>query len=217
MKVIMIRLAECYGNVQKLVAKHGNLTSLGRQQAQALADRFREECIAACFSSNATATLQTAEILMASQGVVNTTDEAFNEPKLGDWEGLTFKQIKSKWPKEWDEYLNPGDDCRERRIVPGNSETWGVTIDKVLNRLKELAKQYIGKTIAIVTHGEVIRLVVLSLLQAPIRNIWCIRGFNGAVTIFEYNGTTAVFEVINDTSHLYVLERKDLWSYLKET
>lgn len=215
MKVIMIRLAECDGNVQKLVAKHGNLTSIGRQQAQALADKFRKERLAACFSSNSTAALQTAEILMVNQGVVNTTDEAFNEPKLGDWEGLTFEQIKSKWPKEWDEYLNPGDDCRERRIVPGNSETWGETIDKVINRLNELIKQYIGKTIAIVTHGEVVRLVVLSLLQAPIKNIWCIRGFNGAVTIFKYDGVRVVFEVINDISHLNSLDRKDLWDYLK--
>lgn len=216
MKVIMIRLAECHGNVQKLVAKHGNLTSLGRQQAQALADKFRKERLAACFSSNATAAFQTAKILIENHGISIITDKAFNEPKLGDWEGLTFEQIKSKWPKEWDEYLNPGDDCRERRIVPGNSETWGETIDKVLNRLKELAKQYIGKTIAIVTHGEVVRLVVLSLLQAPIRNIWNIRGFNGAVTIFKYDGVTVVFEVINDISHLNSLDKKDLWDYIKE-
>jgi broad specificity phosphatase PhoE len=209
--VALVRLCECDGNEQELIATHGTLTRKGRTQAEAARDRIRDLKlnVRGWFAPDNSACKETAEIV-AGDGRVDLANE-FLEPPYPKWRGLTLKQAEEHWSSEWFRYFHPQPGDAERIIAPGG-ESFRVTYERAksgLDRLHHLRPPL--RTIVVVTHGEVTRLLTVGLLGAPLENLFRLRGQNGAISLFHYDGTAATFECINDTSHL--VESKDLTDY----
>jgi broad specificity phosphatase PhoE len=209
-RFVVVRLCECDGNVKQIVAKHGRLTHLGHLQAEATRLRVEQLKVRVWASPDNTACLETAKILSGDQTVL-LADE-FSEPPYPKWAGLALAEVERQWPREWDEYWHPKPGGADRVVVPGG-EPLGGTFKRIRQGLERLYTEQ-GKqgNVGIVTHGENVRLITVGLLDAPLENLFRLRGFNGAVTIFEFDGESAKFECINDSSHLE--SSKDLADYL---
>ena len=215
LSVALVRLCECDGNVQKRVSRHGSLTDLGRQQALATRHRLRDLEIRSVFAPDNSACRETAAIL--SDGVPVELANEFKEPPYPKWAGLTLGQVQEEWPNEWRRYWNPRPGDAGRVVVP-DGESLQVTFDRAKAGLDRLYAQHAGSTgIAIVTHGEVIRVLTVGLLGAPLEHLFHLRGRNGALSIFEFDAELATFECINDTAHLVGLAPKDLVDYMAKT
>ncbi|CAA9309769.1 MAG: hypothetical protein AVDCRST_MAG90-362, partial [uncultured Microvirga sp.] len=65
----------------------------GRREANVLADRFRNEAIAAVITSPLERARETAEVIADRIGVPVTVDEALNEIDFGDWTGQSFDAL----------------------------------------------------------------------------------------------------------------------------
>jgi alpha-ribazole phosphatase len=59
-----------------------------------------------------------------------------------------------------------------------------------------------NKTIAIVCHGGTIRIVLCSVLNLALKNIWNMRQESTALNIIDYNDSNSLVSLLNDTSHL---------------
>lgn len=207
--VVLVRLCECVGNVAKLIGRHGDLTDAGRSQALALQRAIRRP--AAVLAPENSACLQTAEILAGGAAVEK--QPVFREPPYPSWMGLTFTEIAARWPREWANFLNPGPGDADQILTPGG-ESFRTTFERAKEGLDLAFGRYRDGQgpIVIVTPGEVTRLLTVGLLGAPLENLFLIRSQNGSVSRFSYDGSKAIFDAINDTSHLGGLTNTDLIS-----
>jgi len=207
--VILVRLCECDGNVARLICRHGSLTEGGRRQAEALHRALAHKPPTVVLAPENAACRQTAE-LIAGKGPVEVAP-AFREPPYPSWVGLTLDEVAQSWPREWANYLEPGPGDADRALAPGG-ESFRATYERAKEGLDLAFARYRDASgpIVIVTHGEITRLLTVGLLGSPLENLFRIRSQNGSASHFSYDGNRAIFDTINDTSHLGGLSSTDL-------
>jgi len=207
--IVLVRFCECAGTLARLIGRYDDLTEAGRGQAQAL-QRAIDRPIAVLAPNNP-ACLQTAEIL-AGGGAVEK-QPAFRAPSYPSWAGLTLAEIAERWPREWASFLEPEPGDADRVLAPGG-ESLRATYERAKEGLDLAFSRYrdSGGAVVVVTHGEVVRLLTIGLLGAPLENLFLIRSQNGSASRFSYDGSSAIFDTINDTSHLGGLTNTDLIS-----
>jgi probable phosphoglycerate mutase len=81
------------------------LTDTGVQQAAAAAKRLATAGIGAIVTSPLQRAVQTAGEVAAVTGVPVVTDDGFRETDFGAWEGLTFAEVRERWPSEMTAWL----------------------------------------------------------------------------------------------------------------
>ncbi len=120
-------------------------------------------------------------------------DEALNEIDFGKWEGMTFNQIKRKYPAISQKYLS---DPLNTKIPQGES------LLKFRSRVnKALEKILVQKkgAVAIISHAGVNRIIICSLLKLPLSYFWKIKQDVGAMNIIEIYKDINVISLINHT------------------
>ena len=197
-KIYLIRHAEAEGNVYRRI--HGQYDSLvtenGKKQIAALAKRFENVPIAACYSSDLTRTKLTAQAICVPHHLTLQTDPRFREVNMGIWEEHTFGEIAHTEPEELSRFNNDP----EHWLVEG-SEPFDVYTGRFLEAMTEKAQAHPGQTIAIVAHGAVIRGILQRLFfygdkeQAGHCD-------NTGVALLTYEDGRYTLEYYNDNSHL---------------
>ena len=99
---LLLRHGQTPMSVQKRYAglTDAPLTDTGVRQAAAAAKRLAPAGIDAIVASPLQRTVRTAEEVAAVTGVPVLTDEGFRETDFGAWEGLTFAEVRERWPSE---------------------------------------------------------------------------------------------------------------------
>jgi 2,3-bisphosphoglycerate-dependent phosphoglycerate mutase len=148
-RIIVARHGEAEYETPEMNAAGGSLTTLGRAQARELGERLASEKVAAVLCSELSRAVQTAEIAAAVLGLPVRVRENIHEFPAGDYLGRPydpeyFGAMVTAW-RAGD--LSVG--------VPGG-ETGRETADRVLAVLEDVADQYRGETVLVVTHGGVI-------------------------------------------------------------
>ena len=157
-RIIVARHAEPAYERPEMGVAGGSLTHVGREEARALGERLRSERVAGVVSSELSRAVQTAEIAASVLGLPVQVRERLQEFALGDYLGrdydaAVFHQVLGSWLKG---DLEVG--------IPGG-ETGRQVVDRVLPVLDEMADQFRGETLLVVTHGGVI--LALFGLLAP--------------------------------------------------
>ncbi|HMA47870.1 MAG TPA: bifunctional RNase H/acid phosphatase, partial [Frankiaceae bacterium] len=95
---VLLRHGQTALSVEKRFSGLGDapLTPRGVAQARAVADRLRGARFDGVFCSPLRRTRQTTELL----GRPYTVDEGLRETDFGAWEGLTFAEVRERWPEE---------------------------------------------------------------------------------------------------------------------
>jgi len=172
------------------------LSEEGIKQAEQLRDRLALEKIDAVYTSTLRRARQTAKIIAAGHKVKITPCEELCECDFGDIEGLTFEEIKQKYPALAEELVQ-----RKTGSFPG-----GETIEQLNKRiktfLKRLKKHKSGETLLIVAHGGPLRLIICNLLGLGIKHWVQIRIDRASLSIVETYPGTAILNLLNGTSHL---------------
>jgi probable phosphoglycerate mutase len=148
-RIVVARHGQTEYETPEMNASGGSLTALGREQARALGERLRPERVAAVVSSELSRAVQTAEIAAGVLGLPVRVREGLHEFPAGDYLGRPFDAdffdpIFSSWLAG---DLSPG--------VPGG-ETGEQTAGRVLAVLDDVADQFRGETVLVVSHGGVI-------------------------------------------------------------
>jgi phosphoserine phosphatase len=173
------------------------LSHLGQAQAARLARVLAGVPLRAIYSSPLMRAFVTAQAVAAPHGVSVTTDADLREIGLGEWEGLTSAQITDRF----------GDMIARRRrdplgVVPPGGESLAQVQARVMGALQAMLDRHPDATIAIVAHGAVNRMVLLTVLGAPLASYWRLRQDNGAINIVDFDGGRSSVRVVNETAHL---------------
>lgn len=164
------------------------LNETGKQQAQAIADRLAaEEPWDVIVSSDLLRAKETAETISAKLKVpISHFDQRIREIFCGEIEGTTEAERFEKWGEHWRE-LDLGMEKQEDVAKRG------------AEFVQEIAQQYEGKRILMISHGALIGLTLQSLLPERFTET---RLDNTAITILENIESKWDCSLYNCTKHL---------------
>ena|SRR5579863_2231978 len=137
------------------------LTERGRAEIAAVAERLAAEDIAAVYSSPLQRTRETAEIVAERLGLPIEFHDDLIELDFGEWTGATFDAIRAdpRW-QAWRLH-------RSLARIPGG-ESMRQVQRRVVEALMEIGERHLDQTVAVVSHGDVIRAALLFALGMPL-------------------------------------------------
>ncbi|NFL56447.1 alpha-ribazole phosphatase [Clostridium botulinum] len=107
-------------------------------------------------------------------------DERINEIDFGLFEGKSYEEIGSLYPKEQEKWEKDWEN-----FVPPKGESAVVFYNRVENFMKHIQKEEDGNYL-IVTHGGVIRMIYSYILQNNMDFYWNFASRNGDITLIKY-------------------------------
>jgi broad specificity phosphatase PhoE len=173
------------------------LSALGRSQVARLARALAPVPFEAVYTSPLARALDTARAIAAPHNLSVVTVDDLHEIELGTWEGLTEAEITARF----------GDVVARRRqdpegVVPDGGESLFDVQARATRALREILLRHRDATIAVVAHGAVNKMVLLSALDAPVSAYWRIRQNNAGFSIVDFGGAHPYVRAMNETAHL---------------
>jgi broad specificity phosphatase PhoE len=195
----LLRHGQTPMSVQKRYAGRTDapLTEVGVQQAAAAAKRLASAGLGVIVTSPLLRTVQTAQAVAAVTGAAVVTDDGFRETDFGAWEGLTFAEVRERWPAEISAWL------ADPEVAPPGGESFTDVSARVTAALDRVLAARAGQTVLIVSHVTPIKMLVTAALQAPPAALYRMHLDVAALCEIDwYADGPAVLRSFNDTSHL---------------
>ena len=195
----LLRHGQTPMSVQKRYAGRTDapLTEVGVQQAAAAAKRLASAGLDVIVTSPLRRTVQTAQAVAAVTGAAVVTDDGFRETDFGAWEGLTFAEVRERWPAEISAWLADPD------VAPPGGESFTDVSARVTEALDRVLAARAGQTVLIVSHVTPIKMLVAAALLAPPAALYRMHLDVAALSEIDwYADGPAVLRSFNDTSHL---------------
>jgi ribonuclease H / adenosylcobalamin/alpha-ribazole phosphatase len=196
---LLLRHGQTPMSVQKRYAGRSDvpLTDVGVQQAAAAAKRLASAGLDVIVTSPLLRTVRTAQEVAAVTGAPVVTDEGFRETDFGDWEGLTFAEVRERWPGEVTAWLADPD------VAPPGGESFTEVNARVTAALHRVLDARAGQTVLIVSHVTPIKTLVVAALLAPPATLYRMHLDVAALSEIDwYADGPAVLRSFNDTGHL---------------
>jgi broad specificity phosphatase PhoE len=180
------------------------LSERGRREAQQLADRLAGVPIDRIVSSPLARTVETARVVAAGRSVAVETDDRLKELDYGAWEGLTVDEINTRFPGEFALY-----DADPASHHVGGGESGADVADRLGHVVRELLAWWqvtrSDRTVLMVGHSSTNRVLLASLLGAPLRDYR--RRFEtdwASLTVLRWRDLAdgPLLLLANDVSHL---------------
>ncbi|MGZ0147012.1 bifunctional RNase H/acid phosphatase [Kribbella sp. WER1] len=170
-RLIFLRHGETPHTAEKRFSGSGGddpaLSENGRTQALAAAGYLaRLGGIDAVVTSPMRRARETAAAVAAELGLEVAVDEGWVECSFGDWDGHTFAEVQEKWPDALNAWLE------STTAAPPGGESFDACARRARSARDGLLARYPGKTVLVVTHVTPIKLMVRSVLQAPMSSIF---------------------------------------------
>ena len=176
----------CYGSLDI------GLSSEGERQMEVVARMLSHEPFAVIYTSPRLRCKQSATILSAVHNCPVETVDAFSEIDFGEFEGCSYEDIETRYPDLYREWMEHPTEIQ----FPG-----GESLDAMWTRVTEAASalrtRHSGQSIALVTHGGVIRILIAETLAMPREYIFRVAQRYAAVNLIWYFGMSSVVELMN--------------------
>lgn len=141
------------------------LSAQGRAEADLLADRLSGQRLTAVLSSPLERAVETATPIAERQGLPLTIEAALNELDLGAWSGKRFEELHGDpaWDL-WNRARSHG------RPTPGGTpgESMAEAQTRIAALLDRLRRANPGGTLALVSHGDIIKAALAHALGLPL-------------------------------------------------
>jgi broad specificity phosphatase PhoE len=118
----------------------GELSKLGREQAQALGDRRREDGIAAVYASDLRRAVETVEIAFEGSGIPVCHDARLRECDYGELNGASVEQVTAVRRQHVDVPFPGGESYRQ-------------VVDRTRAFLDEVTARHDGERIVVIAHS----------------------------------------------------------------
>ena len=149
----------------------------------------------AVYCSDLTRAIRSAEIVAEPHSLKPIITSSLRERNFGLWEGMSFDEIREKYPLEFDAWAgNP------LKFSPMEGESTLTMRDRVIPAMSEIMENHNKENIAIVAHGGVNRIILCHILGIPLENIFRIEQDYGALNIIEFWDKYPVVKLLNGGS-----------------
>ena len=145
-----------------------HLSSEGVNQAETLAKALRQRYkLSEVISSPLERAVQTAQPIAKAQDLSISIEEGLNELDFGSWMGMPFSELHEL--DHWKRYNQ-----RRSSVSPPGGESMQAVQVRAWTSLERISDRYRDsseRTVAVVTHGDVVRTLLVLLLGMPLDHI----------------------------------------------
>jgi len=142
------------------------LAQVGRQQARAMRQRFGGAELGAVVCSDLGRARETAEIIAEGSGLAVAARPDLREVSMGEWEGLTFREVAHRFPEA---YQARGKDIAQFRVAGG--ESFADCGRRAVAAFEDLFRSTTGNLL-VVGHAGVNRLLLCHVLGMPVEHLF---------------------------------------------
>ncbi len=204
MKLLLARHGQTEWNAHRRFqgASDVGLSARGRSQAEALGRAVQSRRLAAAYASPLRRAVETAEIALRGRAVPLTVLPELAELGLGEWEGRTVDEIRSRDGDPYQRWIEAPLDSPP----PGGEGLHDVCsrIRRAVEHIRRTHRRHDGGPagddgdVLIVAHGGVISIYACHLLGLSLNALWRLRVDNASLTTVAPPRLLS----INDTTHL---------------
>jgi broad specificity phosphatase PhoE len=140
------------------------LSTIGRAQAERLGQLLAALPLAGIYTSPLERAVETARAIARHHSVPIHEDAGLQEIDFGEWTGCTFAELDDN--AAWHTF----NDRRSAATIPAGETPAGVQ-ERIVGAITRLTAAHRGRTIALITHGDVIRSAVLYIAGSSL-DLW---------------------------------------------
>ena len=199
-KLLLIRHGQTTWNAERRIQGHQDspLSEEGLRQAEAIAGRLSIVRLDAIYTSDLARACRTAEAINVHHRLPLRTLVSLREANLGRWEGRTVADLE-KDAVEADLLALWRTDSATNR--PPGGERLEELQARAVAAVQRIVEAHPAGTIAVVTHGGVVKAVVSWALGLPIDRQRRFVVGNASLTRLSIDARGATLECLNDVSH----------------
>jgi len=175
----------CYGQLDP------GLSPRGREQMRRTWHLLENQLVAAIYSSPSRRAVESTNLRAGDTSAI-AIDDRLREINFGAFEGLTYREISSRYPQTYDEWMT-----RPTSVSFPGGESFAAMSGRVRSAFEHIRLLHSGKTVAIVSHGGVNRVVLAAALDLDARHIFRLDQAYACVNVIDYFGDEPWVRVIN--------------------
>ncbi len=168
------------------------LSEKGQAQAEALSLRMADTRLDAIYASDLTRALDTARAIARRHNLEARAVPAFREASFGHWQG-----------RRWIDILS--DDADEVRAIYADfggakmkdGESLAELGQRVMPALRDIVERHRGESVAIASHGGVIRVILADALRMELSASARIEQFNCSMNVLDYGPEGVRVRLVN--------------------
>ncbi len=201
--IVLIRHGETAWNAERRLQGHIDiaLNGEGERQALALGLALQGESVAAVISSDLQRAHQTAQAVAQHHGLSVHLDDGLRERCFGGFEGLTYSEIKQRYPLEYAAFQSRDVDARLPSGVR-QGESFRQFYSRTMIAILRLAQQYQGQKIVIAAHGGVLECAYRAALSMPLATPRDFEVRNASINRFTVKEGVLTMIAWGDIDHL---------------
>jgi probable phosphoglycerate mutase len=198
-RFIVVRHGETQWNVERRIqgARDSALTASGLAQADAIGKRLARERFDVLISSDLGRARQTAERVAFHTGLPVHADSRLRERNFGAGEGMTYEEIDRAFPDVFSRDRDSNPDI----VIPGG-ESRRQFHDRVKAAFEDLARQYDGKRVCVITHGGVLSTLYRVVHDIPVAHAHRVTISNASYNAVAFDADAWTLEAWDETDHL---------------
>lgn len=198
MRILLVRHGVTDWNLKRIVQGEieNPLNEMGIKQIEYILPFISKFRIHRIFCSPILRVIQSAEIISLKLSIEKEISKEFTEFKVPEWAGKSVSYLE-KNSQSWKEYkMNP------ISMDSSNGETIYELQNRVYEEYLKIERQYFNKNVIIVSHAEVIRVLIVSLLNIPLEKILSFKISPGSLSIISKINGKYKLEILNFNSTL---------------
>ena len=174
------------------------LSEVGLRQAAAVAERLAASGgVDVVVASPMRRTRQTADAVAKALGAKVREVDAFRECAFGEWEGLTYDEVRQGWPEALDAWRG------DVKVAPPGGESFDDVRKRVVRARDQVLARYPRQSVLVVSHVTPIKVLVADALGAPMSALYRMELSPATLTEVQwYAGGQASLRRFNDAAHL---------------
>ncbi|KOU31119.1 ribonuclease [Streptomyces sp. WM6373] len=200
---VLLRHGETALTPQKRFSGSGGsdpeLSPAGRRQAAAVAEALAARgTVQTVISSPLLRCRETAQAVADRLGLDVTVEQGLREVDFGAWEGLTFAEVRERFPDDLQAWLDS-----PKAAPTGGGESFAAATRRISATRDRLLAEHAGRTVLLVTHVTPVKILVRLALGAPPESLFRMELSAASLSAVAYyaDGNASV-RLLNDTSHL---------------
>ena len=179
------------------------LDETGLKQAELAGQYFKGIEIHAIYSSPLSRAWQTAQKIAQIQTVKVEPLGGILDMSFGDWEGHAHQEIRKMDNETYRQWVESPHLVK----LPG-----GESLDDVRGRamaaLEEVLRKHSEKTIVLVSHRVVCKVMICAILGLDNSHFWQIAQDTTAINLIQYKKGKYILSLMNETCHLKALKEE---------
>lgn len=168
-RIHLVRHGQTDWNLERRIQGQTNsqLTALGRQQAQAIAEELKALSFAGAYASSSDRARDTAQYIVAHRGLDLTLWDELREISLGPWEGQLYDDIKAADEEGHGHFWE-----QPHLFQREGAETFAQLQQRAIDAIGRIAAAHPQQDVLVVSHGAFIKSVLCHVEGRHLSKFW---------------------------------------------